>query len=153
MSHCDKIQYFFIKAYFKAYFRHRFSGFFARILLVSLILYEHPYSLADFSFSLVFFFFFFNKMLKNIGFLFISDYLYFKNKNPHLNSAIKALFSCAKGRYVECIFCRQKSWCLANQWQQQWWKKESNSKSHAKSYQLGKLSADSAFSIRVLPPL
>ena len=38
MSHCDKIQYFFIKAYLKAYF----SGFFARILLVSLILYEHP---------------------------------------------------------------------------------------------------------------
>ena len=25
----------------------------------------------------------------------------------------------AKGRYVECIFfCRQKSWCLANQWRQ-----------------------------------
>ena len=46
MSHCcscDIIQYFFIKAYLKAYFRHIvFSGFFARILLVSLILDEHP---------------------------------------------------------------------------------------------------------------
>ena len=136
MSHCcscDIIQYFFIKAYLKAYFRHIvFSGFFARILLVSLILDEHP--MQTFLFCCVIYPWYWRFLRKKNPRVekkkFIGDRIFMQRKIfPNFFVEIfsrffagflsgKSLFHVPKVVMLSAFFCRQKSWCLANQWRQ-----------------------------------